>query len=891
MQDNPFAHLLPQQQRQPAAQPTFGDPIVAPAPPSERRAERDQQIQEVRTGQQMAIDAERLRLAQQTEARQAAQDQRTASVQAQGLDATEGERKAAAFLIRALGANTTYESAGVGPRSLIGQAAKDTFPGITNYFTEGERQAAESAQDEFIAASLRQDSGAAIPEEELERQRRIYFPMPGDGPEALEQKRQARIRAITGLEQSSGRLLENTRAEWNKMGLSSLQMALERGASKDEILAIAQRNGLSVDEAALEANLRSRDAGGPVSSFLPPDGPSGGGGGGSPSFGEQFQAGIAQGVGDIVQGVGDTVGMITDPFARVLADALGYDGSQMQSLGTNVREGVGLPQSQDPTVRRVNEFAAGGLVGGLAARAAAPLAQAGTVTQNVLSTVGRTPIRDTVAGAGAGAGSVAGENIGGTPGQVVGALAGGLAGYGGANALMRTAAPRQASEYAQAAGRQGVNMLPADAGGPVARAVTTGTRASPLSVAPVAQAAERQQQQFGQAVQRTAREQGEVVSTQQAGETVRQGAERYTRESSQRGSRMYDRAAQMARGVRAIRPVRTVEAIDAELARLAENPAAEQGTIQALTDFRNRIADGVSIQGLRDARTTLSQGVYDGKLRSGGDQAMWKGILGNVADDIDAGLRSVGRDNAATAFRRADAFWSERVEFIDQALQPIIGREGAKGGEEVLQALEGMARGQRGGNARLSRVMSALSPEEAGNVRATLVDRLGRATPGAQDAQGEAFSAATFLTNWNKMTPQAKASLFPDKATRNNLNDLALIAERSKRGQSMANTSNTGVAVNAANVIGGAGLAAANVPAALAGAGSLLLTGRLMASPGFARILAKSAKLPPQAANRTFREQLGILATREPALQNDINAILQASNDNTRLAAEEGNQQ
>ena len=39
MQDNPFAHLLPQQQRQPAAQPTFGDPIVAPAPPSERRAD------------------------------------------------------------------------------------------------------------------------------------------------------------------------------------------------------------------------------------------------------------------------------------------------------------------------------------------------------------------------------------------------------------------------------------------------------------------------------------------------------------------------------------------------------------------------------------------------------------------------------------------------------------------------------------------------------------------------------------------------------------------------------------------------------------------------------------------------------------------------------------
>jgi hypothetical protein len=134
--------------------------------------------------------------------------------------------------------------------------------------------------------------------------------------------------------------------------------------------------------------------------------------------------------------------------------------------------------------------------------------------------------------------------------------------------------------------------------------------------------------------------------------------------------------------------------------------------------------------------------------------------------------------------------------------------------------------------------------------------------------------------------------MFPDKAMRDNLADLALIAEKTKRGQAMANTSNTGIAVNTANVVGGIGVASVNAPAALLGAGSLYLTGKLMASPGFARLLARTSKMPPQAANRTFREQLGILATREPALQGDINALMQAVNDNSpRLAAEEERQQ
>jgi len=193
------------------------DPIIAPADPykqsAEARAAEDQQLQREAAARSQA----QLQLSQESAERSAAKEQRETQLKEKGFDATEGERKAAAFLIRALGSNTSYENSGVGPRSLIGQAARDTFPDATNYFTDADRQVAESAQDEFIAASLRQDSGAAIPPEEMERQRRIYFPMPGDGPEVLEQKRQARVRAIEGLKQSSGRLLENTLAKWEAM--------------------------------------------------------------------------------------------------------------------------------------------------------------------------------------------------------------------------------------------------------------------------------------------------------------------------------------------------------------------------------------------------------------------------------------------------------------------------------------------------------------------------------------------------------------------------------------------------------------------------------------------------------------------------------------------------
>jgi len=580
------------------------------------------------------------------------------------------------------------------------------------------------------------------------------------------------------------------------------------------------------------------------------------------------------GLGDVVEGAGDVAGLVVNPVGQLFYDATGY-GNTVYDLGQILRDATGLPQGDpDSLVSQVNKFGAGALAGGAGARAATSILNPG-VLREVASVLGRTPIRDTAAGALAGAGSYAGRESGIPGGEYAGALAGGLAGYKAADSALSAFRPHGANPVGLASARQGVQVLPADVGGPATRAVTSGTKASPLSSGPVVRQAQENTRQLGQAVRRIAEGEGELVTTDAAGENIRAAGQRYSRETSERGARLYERARTMARGVK-IKPLQTISEIDQRLARLKEDPSAPASTIQELEGFKSAIENGVSVTGLRDARSRLSDGVYNGQLRSNSDQAMWKGILDNLSSDIDLGLRQAGREDAANTFKRADEFWKQRVEHIDQVLQPIVGRDGTKGGEQVLQSIEAMARGGTGGNARLSRLLAQMTPEEAGQVRAVIVDRLGKATPGAQDAAGEAFSPSTFLTNWNKMTPQAKASLFRNKQLRDDLNDIATLAEGMKASRSMENFSNTTTAAFS-NVGAGVALYLANPAALILGAGSQYLTGRLMASPGFARLLAKTAKssAAPEVAGRRFTEQLGVLAAKEPIIANDIRSIQQ----------------
>jgi hypothetical protein len=90
---------------------------------------------------------------------------------------------------------------GVGT-SLAGKIASGLPLG--NYVQSPEYQKYKQASSNFITALLRQESGAAINKSEFERYDKEYMPQPGDGPDVLAQKTEARRIAIEGMKKGAG---------------------------------------------------------------------------------------------------------------------------------------------------------------------------------------------------------------------------------------------------------------------------------------------------------------------------------------------------------------------------------------------------------------------------------------------------------------------------------------------------------------------------------------------------------------------------------------------------------------------------------------------------------------------------------------------------------------
>ncbi|MFV1627941.1 hypothetical protein [Phaeobacter sp. JH203A] len=85
------------------------------------------------------------------------------------------------------------------------QQNTDAIPlGLGNYMRTEEFQQFDQARRDFINALLRRESGAVISPQEFENAEIQYFPIPGDSPQVIEQKRRNRANAIAGIRAGSG---------------------------------------------------------------------------------------------------------------------------------------------------------------------------------------------------------------------------------------------------------------------------------------------------------------------------------------------------------------------------------------------------------------------------------------------------------------------------------------------------------------------------------------------------------------------------------------------------------------------------------------------------------------------------------------------------------------
>lgn len=113
--------------------------------------------------------------------------------------------KEAGFYLRSRASGSAFDELDVGAETQLRAAGKGVLPDSwMNEWTPEKRQKAEAYMSDFIAASLRYESGAAIPPEEFNSQARIFFPQAGDSKATLEVKRQLRQNMIQSLAMGAG---------------------------------------------------------------------------------------------------------------------------------------------------------------------------------------------------------------------------------------------------------------------------------------------------------------------------------------------------------------------------------------------------------------------------------------------------------------------------------------------------------------------------------------------------------------------------------------------------------------------------------------------------------------------------------------------------------------
>lgn len=153
--------------------------------------------------------AGRAQSASQFNQRLAYDKDKDAKTAAGGGNITEGERNAGGYAARMTEASklldqfeakgrATYKTDALGGVPLVGRALQTSA-------MSAEQQQYRQAQEDWVRAKLRKESGAAIGQDEMAREISAYFPEPGDRPENIAQKRQAREVANRAMVQSAGR--------------------------------------------------------------------------------------------------------------------------------------------------------------------------------------------------------------------------------------------------------------------------------------------------------------------------------------------------------------------------------------------------------------------------------------------------------------------------------------------------------------------------------------------------------------------------------------------------------------------------------------------------------------------------------------------------------------
>lgn len=278
-------------------------------------------------------------------------------------------------------------------------------------------------------------------------------------------------------------------------------------------------------------------------------------------------------------------------------------------------------------------------------------------------------------------------------------------------------------------------------------------------------------------------------------------------------------------------------------------------------------------ESVKKLRTLVGNEMADAGFMSDVPRSKWKALYAALSKDLEAAAGEAG-PNARQAYSRANTYTRAGMARLD-TISHVIEKNG--GPEKVFGAA---LAGTQEGATTLRAVMQSLDKDGQKMISASVLRRLGRATPGTQNAEGSAFSTESFLTNWNRLSPQAKATLFDryGPGFRADMDKVARLAGNLREGsQVFRNPSGTAQATGQlATVAGVAGaLGSGNIPAAayiLMGVGAANLSGRLLTHPPFVKWLATTTQRPAGALPAAINQ---LAQSKDPLMQEAAAALSQ----------------
>jgi len=289
----------------------------------------------------------------------------------------------------------------------------------------------------------------------------------------------------------------------------------------------------------------------------------------------------------------------------------------------------------------------------------------------------------------------------------------------------------------------------------------------------------------------------------------------------------------------------------------------------------------MSYEGLKAIKQSIGNRLSDLQLIGSQEQGLLKQLYKSLSTDIETNVLATGGQKGIQALKRANKVYEAGMQKIDDFLQPIYNKANPD-----LLVRELMA-GAREGATRLSALKTSFKPEQYKVLVASIIDRMGRIAPGqgiasevGEEVAGQLgrFSSETFLTNWNKLSPAARQTLFSGKgfpkSMVKDMNDLVKVSSVIREsGKTFKNPSGTADRLAAQGMMFGAlGGAATGNPQFLAALPLVMfganVSAKLLTNPRFVSWAAQATKIAGNKGLEGVMEHLtkigGIAATSSP---------------------------